>query len=80
MLLAQRKKALLESKLKSWGKSGYVWSFDYYYKPDFEFFEKEREERQKREEMLIHETKEKHITDGKSKEEYSTEESGKGNC
>ncbi|XP_045464522.1 uncharacterized protein LOC123673844 [Harmonia axyridis] len=52
MLLVQRKKALLESRFKAWGKEGYVWSFDYFYKPDFEYFEKQREEREKREEML----------------------------
>lgn len=51
MLLAQRKRATIEKKLKSWGKEGYVWSFDYYYKPDFEYYEKQREERKKQEEM-----------------------------
>ncbi|XP_044755198.1 uncharacterized protein LOC123314139 [Coccinella septempunctata] len=74
MLLAQRKKALLEKKLRSWGKQGYVWSFDYFYKPDFEYFEKEREERHQREQKQAEEAKKERRLEEMFAEDKSSDE------
>ncbi|KAL3285196.1 hypothetical protein HHI36_019313 [Cryptolaemus montrouzieri] len=44
-LVLARKKALIERRLKQWGGKGYAWSFDYFYNPDLESFELERQQR-----------------------------------